>query len=541
MKRPGGRFGRYLYPIMEGDDAPPRDAIIGNMHTLGRDPRGTEHPGRFFRRDARWHYLWPFNPEERSFDIVADPLEQRDLHDLRPEAVRRLRRARRSTIRHLASLSVCLLFAILPGATGCGNTKRAPNVIIIVIDTLRADRLHSHGNPNTTTPHIDRLAAEGTRYTRAYSQAPWTTPSIGALFTSQYPSRLGIWRNVSRLPDEFDSIAEVLAREGYATGAVVSHSFCSRKWGFAQGFDSFDESNIKGLMATTSPDVTDRAIEWLDTRTAAGDGQPFFLFVHYFDPHFLYLEHEDHRFPSEGRKYEGVVRSPVTDSQLRALPPKPTEADLAEMLRIYDSELAFTDAHVGRLLDHLRETGIYDDAIIVLTGDHGEEFGDHGRFKHTKTLYEEVINVPLIIRRPGEAPRVDTMPVALVDVFPTILDHLDIPAPEQLRGTSLIERAPEELHIVYSETSRHSLLRGIVVGRYKLILDMANGSRELFDLEADPDERHNVADRYPGVRDALTEKLKEWIRSNPVRVPDTAPVEIDPEEEARLEALGYAE
>ena len=189
---------------------------------------------------------------------------------------------------------------------------------------------------------------------------------------------------------------ECFADANYRTGAVVSHNFCNAKWGFDQGYEVFDESNVLGHHAVTSEGVTDRALAYLDS---VGD-DPFFLFLHYFDPHFSYLEQEDFAFREDRPPYDGPIKSDMKIMKVKRLRRSMKEEDLEELLRIYDSEVAYTDHHLGRVFDHLRESGRYDDTIIVFTADHGECFLEHGYIGHASILWNAVLHVPLIFKAP---------------------------------------------------------------------------------------------------------------------------------------------
>jgi arylsulfatase A-like enzyme len=431
-------------------------------------------------------------------------------------------------------LALPLLALVACGSTESKQETPRPDIVLIVIDTLRADHLGSYGYSRNTTPHIDALAADATRYTRAYSHAPWTTPSVAALMTSQYPSALGISNVQSRLPDEAVLLPELLRDAGYRTAAFVSHSFVSAKWGFAQGFETFDESNVKGHLATTSPDVSELAVAWL--REHLGQ-KPVFLLLHYFDPHFGYLEQPDFGFGGRNPSYDGHVRSGSIPGFLTRTTPQLSAEDLEELVRLYDSEIALTDHAIGRVLSTLREAGRYESSIIVLTGDHGEEFLDHGALDHAKTLYDEVVNVPLLMKLPGRpGGRVDT-PVAHVDVLPTLIDWLDLEIPEAARGRSLLSEGGTEPRPVFLETQRLRRLRGVVHGDEKLIVDLDSGDAQLFDLREDPDERTDLSLDRPERARTLRALVDGWVGEDPAASSD--PLDLTDEERQRLEALGY--
>ena len=416
---------------------------------------------------------------------------------------------------------------------------RRSNVLLIVVDSLRKDRMSAYGYARDTTPHIAWFAREAVIYTRATSQAPWTTPSIATLLSSHYPSTLGIKDTRSVVPEVFTLLPEALRDAGYATGAVVSHSFVSSDWGLAQGFDSFDESNILGHDAVTSRSISDLANLRLDTWD---EDQPWFLFLHYFDPHFSYTEHTEFSFREKGAEYTGPLTSGMLFHDLNAMRRDLSVADLTELAHYYDSEIAFTDQQIGRVLDHLRDSNKFDDTLIIVTADHGEEFLDHANLGHAKSLFEELVGVPLIIKFPGAQAAVVDLPVGLIDLYPPITEMVGVATPSDLRGRSLVDTARGRLRVpdsVFAETSRHRELRGLVEGRYKLVLDLETDAAHLYDLSADPLEREDVSKREPERASTMLATLRRWMESThrgAARAPDRM---LTSEEEERLRALGY--
>ena len=417
---------------------------------------------------------------------------------------------------------------------GCGGARaERPNVLLIVVDTLRADHVSSHGYGRETTPNVDRLAAQGWRFEHAISAAPWTTPSIGALFTSRYPSMLGISDVTSAMPRGVPLLAEVLREAGYATGAVVSHSFCSAEWGFARGFESFDASNVLGHVGVSSQGVAQRGIEFLESRAAAEDGRPFFLWLHFFDPHNQYIPHADHPFPNEVGS-AGRISPRTSFRRLRKLAQSMTPGEVAEVVRYYDSEIAWTDRHIGRVLSRLDRLGWSEETLVVLTADHGEELNERGHFGHAYSLSDELLRVPLILRIPGEAPRVIADPVSLVDVTPTILDRLGIAAPDGLAGRSLLGDTADRT--VFAETSRQADLRAAVRGDWKLVRDIDTGDEQLYRAN----ETAPSAEAPPELGE-LSSALDAWMREIETSAAAPAEVELSPELAEQLGELGYAE
>ncbi|MEM7583437.1 MAG: sulfatase [Acidobacteriota bacterium] len=449
---------------------------------------------------------------------------------------------------------------------------KRPNVLLIVVDTLRADHLGFLGYERSTSPHLDRFAADAITFKQAIAHAPWTSPSIGALLTSQYPGALGFAdsKEPARVDDDVLFLAEILRQHDYPTTAIISHTYLGTRIGFQQGFDRFDEDNALGPNHVSSVSVTDKAIAFLDeTASSASSSEPsessnpadpeppaaadppFFLFLHYFDPHFAYRRHEGFDFYPD---YQGDVRSgePYGSLLERAREESISDDDLTFIRALYDSEIRFTDLHLGRLLDELKRRGLYDDALILFTADHGEAFLDRKDrwIGHGKTLFQELIHVPLLIKLPGGAGGgtvVDT-PVGLIDVLPSTLELLDIPFPEAHRfeGRTLPLSDREALLSlppapVFSETlARNRWLQSIIEGRWKLIFNRKTAKPRLFDLEADPLETTNLASHEPETLRRLSSALRAWSeRIDERRGQAGAPATFSPEEQERLRALGY--
>jgi arylsulfatase A-like enzyme len=430
------------------------------------------------------------------------------------------------------------ILAAISCSVGCdrGGGQR-PNVLLVVVDTLRKDHLGCYGYHRNTSPNIDRLAEVAVRYDNAISQAPWTSPSLSSLFTSLYPSAIGIEDVQFVLDDELILLSEVLRDHGYTTGAVVSHTYCASWWNFSQGFDFFEEGAIYSQVS--SPDVTRDALKFLDRYKA----EPFFLFLHYFDPHDAYLVHPGFEF-STGRPYEGPVKGRLNAKMLRELPPVLRPEDIDEIVRHYDSEVAFTDKHVGKVLDRLRHLELFDDALIIVTADHGEEFKDHGGLRHGYTLYQELINVPLIIKYPGLGAGVVKETVALLDLYPTVLGVASLSVDHEIEGIPLVPfhaAAREGPRTVFSETSRHgrSERRAAVSGPLKIIRDLKGDTLETYDLSTDPGERRDLSDQHVAGLESLLLAQEDWLREMEASSRPGREIELTPEDIERLKSLGY--
>ncbi len=453
---------------------------------------------------------------------------------------------------HLAATLLIYLWPVL-ARRPAGETP--PDVVFVVVDTLRTDHLGFAGYLRPTSPNLDRLAAESVTFDNAFAQAPWTSPSVASLLTSRYPATLGYGdsKDPARAGDDALFLAEILAEHGYDTHAVISHTYAGSRLGFDQGLSSLDEDNALGPLHVSSESVTDKAIALLDDDSS---DQPFFLFLHYFDPHFSYMLHEGFDFDPE---YRGDVASGERYGTLveRARERTLSERDVEHIRALYDSEIRFTDLHIGRLLQHLRDLDLYDDAVIVFTADHGEAFLDRQDrwIGHGKTLFGELIHVPLLIKLPGagagsrsaSAGTRVAAPVALVDVVPSLLDVLGLPAPRNGRfeGRALPLARPDtlrrlEAEPVFSETmARRRWLQSVVLGQWKLIANRQTGRFRLFDLEADPGERRNLARKDPRTADRLAKTLRAWSARIDTERQEGATPNFSAEEIERLRALGY--
>lgn len=432
------------------------------------------------------------------------------------------------------------LLAVL--ALSCARRSDPPNVLLVTIDTLRADRCSSYGYPLPTTPRLDAAAARGIRFELAYAPMSLTGPSHSTMFTSQYPITHGVVRNGYRLGEEAIVLAEMLRARGYETAAVVSSFAVNSRFGLGQGFgvyhDRFDEVGTvdprqwngqwlgKGFDRRANR-TTDHAIRWLDRHGSSA--KSFFLWVHYFDPHSPYDPPEPFRsrFAPAGETSHG---RPVGT---------------------YDGEVAFTDQELGRLLDHLDRSGLGEGTLLVVTSDHGEGLKQHGRMEHGYTVYEEEMRVPLVFRWPGRIPAGRTIPgpVELVDLLPTLLDLLGVHVEGALfEGVSIAEALrgghpadPARKVFVHRQPIRKGDRRveqfGVRHGTYKYIEGEAEEERELYDLATDPGEKQNLCGELRDKCDELRVALQVWKQSRG----EAAEQEISPEDHESLKALGYVQ
>ncbi len=405
-----------------------------------------------------------------------------------------------------------------------GASADQPSVILITIDTLRADRLSSYGSDRVATPHIDRLAAEGVRFANASSTVPFTLPAHSSIMTGLYPPSHGVRENVGYvLAPELVTIAERFRDAGYRTGGFVSAFVLDARWGIARGFDTYvDDFDLDamaganlGSVQRAGPETIAHALGWLDD--AGGEG-PFFLWLHLFDPHDPYEPPEPFRSEYEGRPYDG--------------------------------EVAYTDSLIGEFRAALEERGLFDESVVVLTSDHGEGLGYHGESYHGFFVYDSTVHVPLIVRLPGgvEAGRVVDDAVSHVDISPTLIELLDLGGAGAAQGRSLLpdmQGLPNPLaeRGVYAE-SFYALdhygwapLRSFRTAGYKYI---DTPDPELYALLEDPNELTNVLLERRDVSRELRAAALELAAELDSAAPEAAPEpDLDEEALSQLRALGY--
>ena len=423
-------------------------------------------------------------------------------------------------------------------------------MLLITIDTARADHLSVYGYARDTTPVLRDFATRGVRFDAAYAPSATTAPTHASLFTSLYPPTHRVLKNGKPLADRHETLAEVLGAAGWVSGAVVSSYVLDPKFNYGQGFENWDADfsqamvpdgvmawegeRIEGKFYGRADDTTRRAIALL--KEYAGGDSSFFLFVHYYDPHDPY--------------------QPPPEFAMR-LPPLSSSA-MDQTLARYDAELAFTDAEIGRLLAALDDLGLSRNTIVVIVGDHGEGLMTHGHMNHGVQIYEEAVRVPLLIGWPAGIPggQVVAEPTEIVDLAPTLIELAGASeVPSSFAGYNLAPRLRGEEQLpgdrpvwLYRRPYEGSMVSriwakgeqfGVREGRWKYIVGPAERVEELFDLHADPGEEINVRDQHPGVVRRLSGKLDAWRRDH---TRESSPdIVVSPEDRRRLEALGYAD
>jgi arylsulfatase A-like enzyme len=471
-----------------------------------------------------------------------------------------------------------LALALLVGA--CAKQKPVaaagkPNVLIFLVDTLRADHLGCYGYPRPTSPQLDAFAASATRFEHAYAQAPRTVASHASLFTSTYPAVHGAWNRghaeegtdgpLPSLSEKADTLAEVLARAGYDTAAFCDGGWLQRSRGLAQGFEKF-ESHFKG-----AADRVSSALGWLKKRSSSD--APFFLFVHTYEVHTPWLP-EPELLELFAGNYQGMLRgvmaqarewvaagnapkNSITETHRKFFEPllgQLSAEDIEFVKAVYDADIRVVDREFARLLAGLKSMGLDQDTLVVFTSDHGEEFGEHGNWEHVQ-VYEECLRVPLIVHLPGQsAGQARPETVELVDVMPTLLGELGLPIPAAAQGRTLdLRKAPTDApeRDLWAETNEPLQQIAWRHGSMKVLFHTDQQDRsEVYDLAADPHEGRDLAADESGSAAAEQARLHlaEWRRASAEHArrfeldPHIASGDdLDPETLSELKKLGYVD
>jgi len=435
---------------------------------------------------------------------------------------------------------------------GPAASSERPNVIFITVDTLRADRLGVYGSLTTRTPNLDAFADRSVRFERAYATLPKTNPALASLMTGRYPSAHGVRRNGTRLREAELTLAEILQAAGYTTAAFISNHVMVSRCGLAQGFMLYDETLPDAIPSRDARERTGRplvnaVLAWAESPPR----DPLFLWVHFIDPHGPYVPPVYPRRDVPAAAPGRTLPVSESNSPVEAIPAYqalPGVTGVGEYVDRYDAEVDYVDEQAGRLLEGLRSLGLLEGALVVVAADHGESLGDHGLyFQHGTSLHEAQIRIPLMILIPGVAPRVVEEPVSAVDVMPTVLERIGLPQPRGVQGTSLrtliqpggaAAHGPEspgaEARLVFSELGRK---RAVLGGALKLIWDAEEKEVDLYDLDADLAEEHDVAASRPDEGRRLLGSLVRFARAN---TRDEAAA-TDEETLRVLKSLGYVE
>jgi arylsulfatase A-like enzyme len=424
-----------------------------------------------------------------------------------------------------------------------------PPIVLYMIDTLRADRLQVGGSGASRIPNFERFAAEAVVFEKAIAQSSWTKASVASLFTGRLPWEHGTQDFEDSLADDIPTLPELVRSAGYRTGGFAANGFISRRFGFDRGFDRFvlvDEVNARAARVLTA------ASSWLDT---LGGSQEVFLYLHTIDPHAPYDPPKELRERWATEVEDSSIGSVEYLATLARSSDEPKLDVIRGLAALYDAEVAYSDHQFGAFLETLHEMGLYERAMIAVLSDHGEEFFEHRSWTHGRTLYSEVISVPLIIRFPGGrggGTRV-SVPVQHVDLLPTVLQLLAIDSPPDLPGRSLLPLAlsaaletgdtgPAGTPPIFSRLQYfNGLATSVIAEDWKLILHRPwalDPEPQLFRLRNDPAELHNLASQNPVRVGYLTSLVRRELQ---LRSRETAVqrIELDRETRLHLKAPGY--
>ncbi|MCU0610602.1 MAG: sulfatase [Candidatus Eisenbacteria bacterium] len=454
-----------------------------------------------------------------------------------------------------------------------GRGGKGSKTILFSIDTLRADHLGCYGYHRATSPVMDSIATQGTLFWNARSQSPWTLSSISSFMTSTYPTVNAVLSGNNKLEETRITLAEQLQEHGILTQAVVTNGWLQDTFGMAQGYDGYHHSgevfnwgryqrmlwmrlarrfwpDLFPLNQTfLAKDAVDRAIDWIRMH----HDRDFFLWIHTVDPHDPYQPPPEYKGLFEDTPYRGRFRE--TSGLINSLRTgaRVTPEEKAHLQVLYDREIRYTDDQIGRLVQTLREAGIWDQTLFILTADHGEEFWDHDGVMHGHTLYDENLRVPLVFRMPGKVPagKVVRDYVRLLDLMPTILDMWGVPATSEMEGHSLVPlihgaaSGPPPAPAFAEALLYYDELKSITDDGFKLVLNPTTGKTMLFDLENDPAERWDLARADTARVQSMLAELHGWMETSAAlaeSLPHSAggnKARIDADTEAQLRALGY--
>ena len=448
-------------------------------------------------------------------------------------------------------VSAVLVAALATCSSGAGPDR--PNILLITLDTTRADHLGCYGYDRRTSPELDALAAESIVYTNAYSVSSWTMPAHASLFTGKFPSahgaqydpqgvlalNQGIQGNFGHyraqpIADGEVTLATLLAASGWSTGGIAGGPWMKKVFRLDRGFQFYDDENISEVNGRSAQDITRVAKEFVDRNAK----RPFFLFLNYYDPHGPYQP--------ASMEYVGRVLKPGEN---------PAKMDQTGQLRVaYDAEISYMDEHVGDLFEHLRQKGLYENTWIIVTSDHGELLGEKflgggPAMGHGHSLSQAEIHIPLIVKEASADPRRgrNDTPVQQTDVLPTILKHLELPLPPDVQGKPFdVEKRLPIFAEVYPLPSVNPAGRDWrQLGDWRILFDgtykfgwNSLSQHFLVNLADDPGEEHNLFEADPERSQALEERVKKLVRTFP-KPGAASEGDVDAATTKMLEGLGY--
>jgi len=408
------------------------------------------------------------------------------------------------------------------------ESKPAANVILITISTLRADHVSCLGYKRDTTPNFAAFSKENILFRNAFAASGWMMPAHGSILTSLYPGVHGATHIDNNMPDKYYTLPEILRDNGYYCVGFCCNPRLSGQYGFAQGFDLYDDYSVSIMLSSlafgneeaidinkcrTNHFINDAAIRWLRNNTH----QPFFMFVHYYDNHWDYLPPApfDKLYdPNYQGSIDGtdIAREPLFSN-------RPSDRDVQHIIALYDGEVKQTDNDLSELLEALKDKGLLDNSVVIIAGDHGEQFYEHGHTSH-HGVYDELIHIPLAVSIPGTSAKgkiIDSF-VSQVDILPTILDFLRIPVPDQCQGKSLkplIEGRTKTVNdFIFAEYTGGAAPDSYTVRSLRYKYYEENGESFAYDLVEDPNEQHRMlpCDFTEEVK-VLRKNLSKWTEN----------------------------
>ena len=457
--------------------------------------------------------------------------------------------------RRIVIILSIVLMSIFIGMCSFLKTEKDFNVVLITIDTLRADHLSCYGYGRNTSPNIDRITETGIIFNKAIAPSSWTAPSMVSLFTSVYPVNHGVKHGIGyrenqtiHVQEVFASnlvtLAEILKAHGYKTFGVASNLHLSEKFGFGRGFNYF-----RCLPFLPAPQVNKTVYSW---KNEIQTSDKFFLWVHYFDPHFPYYARTpwiDGYTSQELTKELNLSEKEWTEI-LKLTPVfKKYPQYLDNLIALYDSEINFVDSYIGKLV---QKYGFDKDTLLIITSDHGEEFLDHEKLGHGQNLHGETINIPLIIKFPdGVSEKIVSEQASLIDIMPTVLQLLNIDPPEHILGKSLLEtndlpfwlkkmlRRNDELQYVFSELDIKFKTKALLTEEWKYIYDFEKEKGQLHNIQEDPLELNSLANKRVKESSQLKEYLLRWVSEAKKYPAKKHNVQLKPTEKEKLQELEY--
>ncbi len=423
------------------------------------------------------------------------------------------------------------------------ESPHGPSIILISLDTLRADKLNTYGfTKYKTSPLLDEFAKEAVSFTNCFVQEPWTLTSHMSLFTGLYPKTHGVNQNTG-LSKQHITLAEILKKNGYMTRAFVDGGYLNKKWGFDRGFDTYDDYRGKHFR-----EIIPKVINYINGYDSS---DPFFLFIHTYDIH----SNGNAPIYKSPKKFRGIFSNDLKSKMKEVMNPKKfnkiwknrniSETDRKYIHATYSEGIRYTDHKIGQLFEVFKKNNFYDNSIIIITSDHGEGLFDHKLWSHGE-LYDHTIRVPLFVRLPAKvyAGAKRTSLVELIDIAPTILALIGIEKPKEMEGQSFLNVINKDegfkQHIFSQRVKNNSDKYAIRSQQYKYIQNRRTDKEFLFDLTEDPEEKVNIVAKDVTTRKRMKEYLDEWINKGSSRKKKNAPkIKQDLKLKKQLRALGY--